>query len=333
MKRDAVIAIAIIVAVLGIAYGVSAMRVPVPMRPTHPFTTQSPTATIPAAAPGQPPIGRVIMRVNGEPITESEFSASFASMPDEMKQQFNSEQGKQAFAEQLVRMKLLEQEARKRHLDNDPRVAAQLAANRTDILASAAAAKLVETASPQAVQKFYKENQQKLQTVDLSHVVIAYQGGMAQPRKGGAAPDERTAMNKALQIYQRLQEGAKFEEVAAKESDDGQTAARGGAIGAVGPGMLPPELEAKVMQMKEGQISGPIPSRYGIHIFKVGPRRTRALGEVQERIAQKVKQDETMARIEELRKAAKVDYDPKFFPDAKNWQNNRPPQQPARPPA
>src|SRR5919206_418272 len=83
---------------------------------------ERPAALTPSTPADGPPVGRVIMRVNGEPVTEGEFSAAFATLPPEMQQQFNSEQGKQAFAEQLVRMKLLEQEARKRHLENDPQV-------------------------------------------------------------------------------------------------------------------------------------------------------------------------------------------------------------------
>src|SRR6185436_15496387 len=134
-----------IILIFALAFGISAKRVPVAMRPTHPFSMDERTATIPTAEGA--PVGHVIMRVNGEPITEEEFSAAFASLPQELQQQFNSEQGKQAFAEQIVRLKLLEQEGRRMHLDNDARVAGQLSAGRLDILASAAAQKLVAEAS------------------------------------------------------------------------------------------------------------------------------------------------------------------------------------------
>lgn len=334
MKKDLVTALIVIVLIFAAVFGIAAMRAPLPMRPTHPFNTAERTAAITPSTPAAgPPVGRVIMRVNGEPITEGEFAASFNTLPAEMQQQYNSEQGKQAFAEQLVRMKLLEQEARRRNLENDPQVASAIAASRLDILANAAAQKMVATASPAAVQKFYNENASRMQTVDLYNIVIAYQGGMIPPKNGGAAPDERTAMNKALQIYQQLKEGANFEELAKQYSDDTASAARGGLLGQVAPGMLPQELDARVMNMKEGEISTAIPSRFGIHIFKMGKRHTRPLSEVQDRIAAKVKQDETVARVEELRKAAKVDFDPKFFPDAKNWGPNAPKPGTGRPPA
>jgi peptidyl-prolyl cis-trans isomerase C len=329
LKKDAVIAVLIAAAVAGIAYGVARMRVPAPMRPSHPFTTES---TVTPSVPAAPTVGRVIMRINGEPVTEDEFAAAYSALPQELQQQYNSEQGKQAFAEQFVRMKLLEQEAAKLGVDHDPKVAGQLAAQRTDVLAGAAAQKLVPQASPQAVQKFYNENQARLQTLDLYHIVVAYEGGMLPPKGGGKPLDQQAAMNKALQIYQQLKEGASFNELAKKVSDDPQSAAQGGFIGSVPPGALPAELNARVFRLKEGEISDPIPSQFGIHIFKAGPKRVAPLAQVKDRIAQRVQQEETVARVEKLRSGAKVDFDPKFFPDAKNWK--QPAQKPGqKPPA
>jgi parvulin-like peptidyl-prolyl isomerase len=238
------------------------------------------------------------------------------------------------FAEQVVKMKLLEQEARKLKAEDDPKVAGQLAASRLDVLVAAALPKLVDKVPPGAVQKFYDENKQQMQTLELSHIVVAYQGGVIPPKSGGAAPDQQTAMNKALRIYQRLKEGAKFEELAKTESDDTGSGARGGLLGQVSPSQLPPELVTPVMSLKEGEISNAIPSRLGIHIFKMGARQTAPLAAVQDQIAQKVKQDETLRRVEELRKAAKVDFDPQFFPDANKPPASRPPRPGAgRPPA
>lgn len=321
MKKDAVLALVAILIIVGVTYGIAATRVPPPLKPSQPFSMTEAAV----AGPEAPPPGNVIMRVNGEAITENEFSAAFASMPAELQQQFANEQGKKAFADQMVKMKVLEQEARRLNLQQDPNVAGQIAAGRTEMLAGAAAQKLVDKVTPADVQKFYNDNKARLQTLELSHIVVAYQGGMIPPKNGGAAPDQRAAMNKALQIYQQLKEGAKFEDVAKRESDDTASGIRGGFLGPVGPGMLPQELESRVLILKEGEISTAIPSRFGIHIFKAGKRQTQPLSEVQDRLAVAVRNQETMRKIEELVKAAKVELDPKFFP----------PSQPApkRPPA
>lgn len=329
MKKDVFSAVIVIVVIFAFTYGISAMHAPPAMQPTHPFTMEEHVS-----GPEKEPPGHVIMRVNGEPITEEEFSALFAGLPPETQQQLGSLQGRQMFAEQVVKMKLLEQEARKLKAEDDPKVAGQLAASRLDVLVAAALPKLVDKVPPGAVQKFYDENKQQMQTLELSHIVVAYQGGVIPPKSGGAAPDQQTAMNKALRIYQRLKEGAKFGELAKTESDDTGSGARGGLLGQVSPSQLPPELVTPVMSLKTGEISNAIPSRLGIHIFKMGARQTAPLAAVQDQIAQKVKQDETLRRVEELRKAAKVDFDPQFFPDANKPPASRLPRPGAgRPPA
>lgn len=325
MKKDALSAVIIVILIFAFTYAVAAKHALPEMQPTHPFTETESAVAGPAAA-DEAPAGHVIMRVNGEPVTEEEFSASFQLLPQDMQQQLSTGPGKQAFAEQMVRVKVLEQEARRLNLQKDPNVAAQLAAQRMEILAGAAAQKMGNV-SPAAVQKFYNDNAGQMQTVELSHIVVAYQGGMIPPKGGGQPLDQRAAMNKALQIYQQLKEGASFEALAKKESDDTASAERGGLLGPVAPGMLPPELDAKVMTLKPGEISTAIPSRYGIHIFKAGARQTQPLAAVQDRITQQVKREETMRRVEELRKSAKVDFDPQFFPDA-----NKPPAAPPLPP-
>jgi parvulin-like peptidyl-prolyl isomerase len=93
------------------------------------------------------------------------------------------------------------------------------------------------------------------------------------------------------------------------------TAERGGELGTFGRGTLPPELEQRVFTLKEGEISDPMPSRFGVHIFRVGKRGTQAIEQVRPAIARRVQQQNTLDRIEVLRKQAKVDFDPKFFPD------------------
>jgi parvulin-like peptidyl-prolyl isomerase len=78
-------------------------------------------------------------------------------------------------------------------------------------------------------------------------------------------------------------------------------------------------VEARVFSLKEGQISEPVQSRFGFHIFKVDKIGTAPLAQVSNNITRHVKQENTFTRVEVLRKSAKVEFDPKFFPEAKNW--------------
>jgi hypothetical protein len=236
-----------------------------------------------------------------------------------MQQQFANEPGKMAFAEQLVRMKLLEQEGNRLGVEQDPKVAGVLAAQRTDVMADATAEKLVAQPTEEAVRKFYAENKDKFETIDLSHILIAYAGGTVPPRGGGSAPSQSDAMRKAFAAYGELKNGADFAATARKYSDDVASLRQGGKLGPVARGMLPQELDARVFPLPAGQFSGPIPSRLGIHIFRVNSRSTRPLEQVRAVVVQRVRQQNMFDRVEILRRNAKIDFDEKFFPEARKW--------------
>lgn len=316
MRKDIVIAIAGIVIVAAICFGLALMK-----PDFKPFSSHS-AATPGAASTSTSTSGpdHVILHVNGEAVTEAEFQASYSQLPEEVQRQFASEQGKQAFAEQIIRLKLLEQEGHKLGVEKDARVAGQLAADQTSIMASATAQKMGTPPSNEAVAKFYNDNKKNFEATELSHILVAYQGG-AVPARSGNAPGREEAMKKAQMIAQQLKGGADFGKLAKQYSDDASSAERGGVLGPFSPGMLPPELEARVSQLQPGQTSDPIPSRFGIHIFKVGAHTAQPLEQVRQGITQRMQQKATLDKVEVMRKAAKVEFDPKFFPEA----NAKPP--------
>lgn len=263
------------------------------------------------------------MHVNGQPVTEQEFMAIYRQLPEEMQRQYANEPGKMALAEQTVRVKLLEQEARKLGLEREPNVAAQIEADQSNILASAAAEKLVPAPNEQAVQEFYAKNRGRFDSADVNHILIAYAGGQI-PARSGKAPALDAAKAKANSVYQQLKAGGDFMAIARKVSDDIQTAKAGGQMGVISRGMLPPELDAQIFAANKGDITPPTVTQYGIHIFKVLGRTTQSIDQVRAGIAQRVRQEKLRDRVESLRKAAKVDFDPTFFPTSKK---------PATPPA
>jgi parvulin-like peptidyl-prolyl isomerase len=311
VKKDISIAVIAIVIVFGAMFGVAKTRGPVELTPSHPFVAGEKAAAPAVAAPA----GKVVMRVNGEPITEDEFIAAFSTLPPQVAQQFASPQGKQMFAEELVKMKVLEQEAEKRGLDKDPKVQGQMGIERSQTLANAVLSKLVATPSDKDLKDFYEKNNSRMQTLELYGIAIAVQGGTIPPKNGGTPLSQEQAMAKGAQVAQQLQAGADVAQLAKQVSDDKASAARGGYFGTVSPGALPEELDEKVMAMKPGDILGPIPSRLGVCVFKAGARRTQPLeGQMKQQIEQAVRQQQTMQKIDQLRKFAKVDFDPQFFP-------------------
>lgn len=315
MKKDATIALIAIALTAGICYGLAAIKLDLKPTRSAPFNT---------AVGQQNSNGHVIMRVNGEPVTEEEFQAAFAQLPEDIQRQLASPQGKTAFAEQLVRLKLLEQEARRLGVDKDPRIAGAVAADRTNLLASAVAQKLVAAPTDQAVRDFYAGNKPTFDSVDLKHILIAYAGGTAPARPGKTPLSQQDAGAMAQKMVQQLRSGAPFAQMALQYSDDVASAERGGELGPIVRGSLPPELETRVFKLKEGEISNPIVSRYGVHIFLAGRRGTQSIEQVRPAITRRVQQQNTLDRIEVLRRAARIDFDPKFFPQMQPKPAKRP---------
>ncbi len=80
-------------------------------------------------------------------------------------------------------------------------------------------------------------------------------------------------------LYQRLQEGQPFDELARRHSDDSASGSQGGELGWTQNGQMVPEFEQVMNDTAEGEISRPFESRFGWHILQVEDRRTQDLGE------------------------------------------------------
>ncbi|MEO6260327.1 MAG: hypothetical protein ABIP63_08230, partial [Thermoanaerobaculia bacterium] len=97
MKRDVLFALIAVAVVGAICYGLATAKPDFLSTKPKPFVAEL----------GKKNADKFVMRVNGDPITEMEFTAAFSQLPEDMQRQFASVQGKEAFAEQLIRLKIL----------------------------------------------------------------------------------------------------------------------------------------------------------------------------------------------------------------------------------
>jgi peptidyl-prolyl cis-trans isomerase C len=319
VKKDVLYLSLAAVAVGMICFGVTTLYPQKPPAATPPSVAKpggptATTATTTTTAVGSG-AARAVIHVNGDPITVGELQTAFSALPEQTQQQLASEQGKRAFAEQLVRMKLLEQEGSRMGIDKDPAVAERVREARSQIIANAALQKLVADAPDAKMREEYEKNRKQFEVVQLRHILIAYEGGSAPPRSGNPMP-VAVAMKKAASLVLRLRGGADFAQVATAESDDVNSAPRGGQLGPVKRGMLPPEIEFVIFGLKDGQISDPVRSQFGVHIFQVTSRKTQSFEEARQGLSAQSQRERLTAVVESLRTRARVDFDPKFFPPA-----------------
>lgn len=81
--------------------------------------------------------------------------------------------------------------------------------------------------------------------------------------------DHDMAMNKYAQIKQKFQQGTSFEDLAAEFSDDHATSSNGGRMEPFTPNRRPGNYVYAAINLKNGQISEPVPSAMGWHILRL----------------------------------------------------------------
>ncbi len=312
MTRDLSLAAVVIIAIAAICFGAVKMHPLTPPPPSPVVATEVSAAGAPAAAPAAVPSGPVIMRVNGEPVTESEFLLFIGTLPDNIRQVANQPEARKRIAEQFVRMKVVEQEARKLGGDKDPDVQAKMGFGHTSVLVEYALKKMTPNPPDSQLRAEYEKHKNEFGASELSHILVAYQGGQIPPKSGPPLPGPQ-AMQKAEAIEAKLRSGAPFGPTAAQLSDDTTTGMQGGKLGEVQPGMLPPELQAVVDRLSPGEISQPVRSQFGIHIFRLDGRRSAAYEQVRPMILRKLQQDAVAAAVEKLHQSARVEMDQKYF--------------------
>lgn len=86
---------------------------------------------------------------------------------------------------------------------------------------------------------------------------------------GASGDDEAKAKARIGEIERQLRKGADFAKLARGQSEDPESAAKGGDLGNVTPGLLPAELEQALNGLKPGEVSRPVRTPYGYHLVKL----------------------------------------------------------------
>ncbi len=124
---------------------------------------------------------------------------------------------------------------------------------------------------------------------------------------------EQDAKNRALQIKERLDNGADFAELARLHSEDG-SASRGGDLNWLSPGDTVPEFEKAMNALKPGALSEPVRSPFGWHLIQVQERRDEDVSKERKRLQARQeirarKADEAYQEwLRQLRDRAYVEY-------------------------
>ncbi|KLN57874.1 peptidylprolyl isomerase [Variovorax paradoxus] len=117
--------------------------------------------------------------------------------------------------------------------------------------------------------------------------------------------------DQAKKIMADLKKGAKFEDIAKKQSKDPGSGANGGDLDWANPASFVPEFSEAMIKLKKGETTAaPVKTQFGYHIIRVDDIRQAQLPkleEVQPQITQQLQQQRLQKYQEELRAKAKVE--------------------------
>lgn len=195
----------------------------------------------------------------------------------------------------LKSMDDLEEEAKKQGVSyEDLKEQIRTGAVAEQVISQEVGSKIFPRITNDEVQQFYDQHQKELEgpeRVALSEIMVTIPAPEPKPENKdnpSAAPPAAEdpakvaeAELKAKALWDQLQKGAKFDELA-KKSSNGPTAADGGYLGEFKRGELSKDLEDKTFSLKAGEYTDVIRTRQGFIILKVMSHRAAGVPPVKD---------------------------------------------------
>jgi len=278
---------------------------------TPPAPSPAPSNPAPAAPSPSVDPNAVVLTVGDRHLTALQYEVLIKTLVPVDQQAAALGAGRRNFAQRLVAMFVLADEAVKQNLDKRPEVAVQLLFQRENLLETAMFRQMVESAVvPDAdVQAYYDSHQADFATITARHILISLKPAVP----GKPELSDEVARAKAESIRKRLLAGEDFATLAKQESDDSATAIKGGDVGEFRHGKMVAQFEQAAFALKPGDISEPVRSAYGYHIIQVQSRSVKSLADVKTDILAQLKPGVARKEGEKLLTQTPYTIDDAFF--------------------
>jgi hypothetical protein len=292
------------------------------------------------------PPGTQIATAGGLSITAGEIQSLLGTGDPAMMNMIK--QNPEQFLVNIFVLRYLTSEADKAHLADQSPLKEQLEYLREKVLASTFLNQTRESYNipEDAINDFYAKNQSRYEMARIKVIAIGF--CPAAPKAAGTSDEaiaeaakaavaaascknkhtEAEAREIANGIVGKIRGGADFVKMVAQYSEDADSKATEGDFGLVTrDNSFKPEIKAAVFELKDGEISNPIPSGNYFYIIKIKERSIQPLSAVREPIIQELKQKHFTDLMTELTNRFKpVIQRPDFFVTPVKPQPGGPPQ-------
>ncbi len=255
-----------------------------------------------------------MLTVGAEKVTAREFDRLIEALPENVRAQARGPMKRQ-LAEQIVRVKLLASEAKKRGLDKDENLKTRVQFQTENLLAGAAYTDIQKDVKVDdaALRQAYEQRKNEFESVQARHILIKFKGSPVPQREGAPELTEEQALAKAQEVHKRLQAGEEFAALAKAESDDTGSGSNGGDLGMFHRGQMVPDFEKVAFALNPGDTSNPVKTQFGYHIIRVEKHETKPFDSVKEELEAKIRPDAARQSVEELLKLSNVVIDDTYF--------------------
>ena len=126
-------------------------------------------------------------------------------------------------------------------------------------------------------EAFFDENPEEFVEICLSHALVGLQSGRTPAEAEAEAQD----------LYDRIQAGEDFEDIATNESDDATAAAQRGSLGCGSRLTLQfdPVFEEAAFALERGEVSEPVQTQFGSHLILVTRRSQPDYDDVEDQVS------------------------------------------------
>jgi len=246
---------------------------------------------------------KVLAKVNGRKITESDLEKVLSSLPQQQAMQMQGEEGKKRLLNELIAGEMFYLDAVEKELDKEEEFQNILKETKENLLQRYAVQKVMDDVDvkDEEAKEVYEQNKDKYisdEKVSAKHILV---------------DDEE----KCKEIKEEIDNGLDFSDAAAKYSSC-PSSKKGGRLGEFGKGQMVPEFEEVAFNMEEGEISDPVKSQFGYHIIQLDkkvPAEQKSFNEVKEQVKQQLLQQKQFQvyndNVQKLRGKYNVEMDPK----------------------
>ena len=219
----------------------------------------------------------IVMRINGVPVTRSEFEYNYNKNNSEG---VIDKKNVEEYADLFINYKLKVQAALDDHLDTLSSYQKEFRQYRDQQIRPLL---VPEGAKEKEVRDYYDSMLARLEGKQLlqpAHILIHLTQDATEEQKAAAKV-------RIDSVYQALKDGADFAELAKQVSQDPGSAARGGMLPWIGPNQLVKEFEDVAYSLNEGEMSEPFLMPFGYDIIKLmGKKDLESYEELHDRIMQ-----------------------------------------------